>query len=63
MPESATLAPERSTSAIASSDDREFRFTPADFRAIAFVLREEAGIFLPEGKATLVYARLAKRLA
>src|SRR5579875_3702900 len=63
MPDSMTLAPDRLASPIVvAGDDREFRFTLADFRAIAAVLREEAGIFLPEGKATLVYARLAKRL-
>lgn len=33
-----------------------------DFRAIAAMLHADAGIFLPETKATLVYSRLAKRL-
>jgi chemotaxis protein methyltransferase CheR len=42
--------------------EREFRFTRADFVAIAAALRAEAGISLPDGKAPLVYARLAKRL-
>ncbi len=42
--------------------EREFRFTQADFQTIASVLRTEAGISLPENKATLVYARLTKRL-
>jgi chemotaxis protein methyltransferase CheR len=33
-----------------------------DFRQIAAMLHDDAGIFLPEGKVTLVYSRLAKRL-
>ena len=42
--------------------DAEFCFTVQDFRIIAQMLRDEAGIFLPEEKASLVYARLAKRI-
>lgn len=34
----------------------------ADFARIAALLHAEAGIFLPESKATLVYSRLGKRL-
>jgi len=41
---------------------REFAFTDEDFRTIAAVLHGDAGIYLPETKATLVYSRLAKRL-
>ena len=40
----------------------EFLFTIGDFRAIAAMLHGDAGIALPESKATLVYSRLAKRL-
>jgi chemotaxis protein methyltransferase CheR len=40
----------------------EFVFTIGDFRAIAAMLHGDAGISLPESKATLVYSRLAKRL-
>jgi chemotaxis protein methyltransferase CheR len=40
----------------------EFRYSEQDFRAIAGMLRQDAGINLPPGKSTLVYARLAKRL-
>lgn len=40
----------------------EFLLTAADFKKIASMLRADAGIFLPESKATLVYSRLAKRL-
>ena len=47
---------------LAPPTDREFKFQPADFRAIAALLREEAGISLPEGKAPLVYGRLVKRV-
>lgn len=41
---------------------REFAFTTDDFRTIAAVLHGDAGIYLPDTKATLVYSRLAKRL-
>jgi chemotaxis protein methyltransferase CheR len=40
----------------------EFHFTEEDFDRIAKMLHEDAGIHLPEAKATLVYSRLAKRL-
>ena len=33
-----------------------------DFKQIAAMLHSDAGIFLPDTKATLVYSRLAKRL-
>jgi hypothetical protein len=42
--------------------DGEFAFTGADFKRIAALLYEQAGISLPDSKATLVYSRLAKRL-
>jgi chemotaxis protein methyltransferase CheR len=40
----------------------EFLLTHDDFRRIAGMLHADAGIALPETKATLVYSRLAKRL-
>jgi chemotaxis protein methyltransferase CheR len=40
----------------------EFVFTEEDFRSIAEILHSHAGIALTEGKAALVYSRLAKRL-
>jgi chemotaxis protein methyltransferase CheR len=40
----------------------EFAFTHRDFRRIAALLHGAAGIHLPDGKAALVYSRLAKRL-
>lgn len=40
----------------------EFLMTSTDFRQIAAMLHADAGIYLPESKATLVYSRLAKRL-
>ncbi|MGV9010944.1 CheR family methyltransferase [Brevundimonas sp.] len=40
----------------------EFVFTAEDFRHIAHILHAHAGIALNEGKAALVYSRLAKRL-
>lgn len=40
----------------------EFKMTNRDFRELAAMLYADAGIYLPELKATLVYSRLAKRL-
>ena len=40
----------------------EFKMSHRDFRRIAPMLYTDAGIYLPETKATLVYSRLAKRL-
>jgi chemotaxis protein methyltransferase CheR len=40
----------------------EFPFTDQDFKQIAAMLYADAGLALPESKATLVYSRLAKRL-
>lgn len=40
----------------------EYLLTMADFRQIAAILHDDAGISLSESKAALVYARLAKRL-
>ncbi len=42
--------------------DREFRFTPRDFRHISAILYADAGIALSDAKAPLVYGRLVKRL-
>lgn len=39
-----------------------FAFTDRDFREICAMLHEDAGIFLTDAKAPLVYSRLAKRL-
>ncbi len=57
-----------STSSASVSDrreaivDGEFAFTTQDFKRIAALLYDLAGISLPDSKATLVYSRLAKRL-
>lgn len=40
----------------------EFAFTASDFSKIAALVHGESGIVLHEGKANLVYSRLAKRL-
>ena len=40
----------------------EFKMTDRDFREIAAMLYADAGIYLHESKATLVYSRLVKRL-
>jgi chemotaxis protein methyltransferase CheR len=52
------------TSAAGASSmvEGEFVLTPEDFRHIAHTLHSYAGIALGEGKAALVYSRLAKRL-
>jgi chemotaxis protein methyltransferase CheR len=42
--------------------DGEFAFTSQDFKRIAALLYDLAGISLPDSKTTLVYSRLAKRL-
>ena len=42
--------------------DGEFLLTAADFHSIARMLHAETGITLHEGKATLLYSRLGKRL-
>ena len=42
--------------------DGEFALTAGDFRRIAALIYQQAGITLSEAKATLVYSRLAKRL-
>lgn len=51
-----------SAAGAASLVEGEFALTPEDFRHIAHVLHSYAGIALGEGKAALVYSRLAKRL-
>lgn len=42
--------------------DGEFAFSWVDFRKVAALVHAESGIVLHEGKANLVYSRLAKRL-
>ena len=42
--------------------DREFAFSLKDFKHIARIAYEEAGLHMTESKAPLVYSRLAKRL-
>ena len=51
-----------SVAGAASLVEGEFALTAEDFRHIAHVLHAHAGIALGEGKAALVYSRLAKRL-
>ena len=50
------------SSADRSVVDGDFAFRAEDFKRIAAMLHADAGIFLPDTKATLVYSRLAKRL-
>jgi chemotaxis protein methyltransferase CheR len=53
------LTPEKM---IQVSGSGAFPFTEHDFREICAMLHEDAGIFLTDAKAPLVYSRLAKRL-
>lgn len=57
-----TADPERPGAGGARLVEGEFVFTAEDFRQIAAILHSHAGIALNEGKAALVYSRLAKRL-
>ncbi len=41
---------------------REFAFSDADFKSLAKLAYEQAGIVLAEGKYNLVYGRLSRRL-
>jgi chemotaxis protein methyltransferase CheR len=58
MPTSSASVSERREAIV----DGEFAFTTQDFKRIAALLYDLAGISLPDSKATLVYSRLAKRL-
>jgi len=51
-----------SASKSANMVEGEFAFTESDFKRISAMVHGDAGISLPEAKATLVYSRLAKRL-
>ncbi len=46
----------------ANLTEGEFAFTSDDFTRVAAMLYEDSGIHLSDGKVTLVYSRLAKRL-
>ncbi len=59
------IAPVRATAHAATGDTLlpgEFTLSRDDFRRIAQMIYSDAGIHLTEGKAALVYSRLAKRL-
>lgn len=53
---------EKEVSGMPGVNAGEFLMTSSDFQQIAAMLHADAGIHLPESKATLVYSRLAKRL-
>jgi chemotaxis protein methyltransferase CheR len=57
-----SAAPPERKMQIAGSGPGSFPFTAEDFREICSMLHEDAGIFLTDAKASLVYSRLAKRL-
>ncbi|MCQ8184564.1 CheR family methyltransferase [Parvularcula maris] len=46
----------------AEARQQEFPYTDTDFKQIKGILYDEAGIFLPSTKMSLVYSRLTKRL-
>lgn len=48
--------------ALSRAPTREFGFEPADHRAISRMVYDELGILLPDGKAQLVYGRVAPRV-
>ncbi len=48
--------------ALAADEDREFTFSDADFRSLANLAYEYAGIALADSKRNLVYSRLSRRL-
>ncbi len=48
--------------ALDDSRAREFAFNAGDHRAIAALVYDEVGILLPDGKAQLVYGRIAPRV-
>ncbi|MDJ0276099.1 protein-glutamate O-methyltransferase CheR [Sphingomonas sp. 2R-10] len=50
------------SAALDDSRAREFDFRAADHRAIAALVYDEVGILLPDGKAQLVYGRIAPRV-
>jgi chemotaxis protein methyltransferase CheR len=50
------------SAAVRAAPEREFAFSPEDHRAVAALAYSEAGIVLAEGKAQLVYGRLAPRV-
>lgn len=58
------ITPEKRPAATAERPlvEGDFVFRTEDFNRIAAMLHADAGIYLPETKATLVYSRLAKRL-
>ena len=62
MRTSAALAKPAVATAAPSMVDGEFILTHSDFRMIACMLQAETGIALHDGKATLLYSRLGKRL-
>ncbi len=57
-----SAAPARKETYAADLVEGEYAFTMADFRKVAAMLYEQAGIVLSDSKVTLVYSRLAKRL-
>ncbi|MDO8877530.1 MAG: protein-glutamate O-methyltransferase CheR [Pseudolabrys sp.] len=59
---SAAAAFANSGPAAGVESDREFAFSDADFRGLAQVAYEQAGIALSDSKRNLVYSRLSRRL-
>lgn len=57
-----TARPAASPEAADSDASREFAFSDADFRHLAGLAYEHAGIVLGESKRNLVYSRLSRRL-
>ena len=45
-----------------ATEQREFAYAPADFARVRQLIHQRAGIALAEGKAEMVYSRVAKRV-
>lgn len=58
----AASRPKARTAAATKRDDGGCALGPREFKRIAALVHAESGIFLPEGKVDLVYARLVRRL-
>ena len=51
-----------SAAAFSSLEELEFAYAPEDHKTISAMVYEEVGILLPEGKAQMVYGRIAPRV-
>ncbi|UOV01948.1 CheR family methyltransferase [Pseudoxanthomonas mexicana] len=57
-----TSAPPAARDDVPASGTRDFEFDDRDFRRVADLIRQRAGIALADGKRDMVYGRLSRRL-